>query len=83
MNQPTRLLIADDDGVLLATWVADAALAVGTFHEAVPAMGRHHQSGQQLGHQAFCSASTAVAQWKSLTEMPPTSCVLKRTVQRL
>ena len=76
-------LVTHDHGVLLAAGVADAASAVGAFDEAMAAMRRHHQTGLQIGHQAFCRASTAAAQWKSLAEMPFTSCVLKRTLQRL
>ena len=75
--------VAHDHRVLLAARVAEQAAAVVLLHEAVAAVRSHHQAGLKRCHQLPCSASTARAQKKSLTEMPFTSWVLKRSVQRL
>ena len=64
------------------------------FHHDMAAVGGHHQPDAERGGHLRAgsprpartqgsSASTLAAQMKSLTEMPPTEWVLKRTVQRL
>ena len=76
--------VADDEVALLAARVAQHARAVGCLDDHVAAVGGHHQAGVDgavgavVGGQAS-SASTLAAQMKSLIEMPPTECVLKRT----
>ena len=74
--------------------MAQHALAFGRLDDDVATVGRHHapeiqrhrsrrRGGPRAARAQGSSASTLAAQMKSLTEMPPTEWVLKRTVQRL
>ncbi len=69
----------------------DQAPAFGRFDDVVAAVACHHEAriervfaGQMARLKSASqpmketSASTLAAQMKSLTDMPPTSCVLKR-----
>ncbi len=78
----------------LASRVADGSPTIGRLHQAMPAEAGDHQTefkvlrrfqrGLQCGIQrALTSASTSAAHSISVIEMPLTSCVLKRTMQRL
>ncbi|MDT4867774.1 hypothetical protein FQZ97_1027040 [compost metagenome] len=42
-------MVAHDHLALLSARVADAALSVRAFHQAVPSVGRHHQPGKGAG----------------------------------
>ena len=79
---------------LLATRVANDALAALGFYQAMATKAADHQAALVLGgraaavlrcraHQAASIASICAAQSRSVCEMPPTSWVLKRTTQRL
>ena len=41
--------VTDHRLAFFASWVADAALAVGAFHQAMAPEGRYHQARQQFG----------------------------------
>src|SRR5262249_4321257 len=76
--------VADHRLALLAARVADEPPALGRLYDEVAAVTGHHQPDVELVEFAQTSkASALAAQMKSLIEMPPTECVLKRTVQRL
>ena len=79
-----RTQVADDAVALLAARVAGAAFAVGRLDDDMAAMRGHHAAEVERCElaQRF-SESTLAAQMKSLSEMPFTECVLKRSVQRL
>ena len=87
--------VANDSLALLAARVADYSLAGFSFDQHMAAKTSDYQTrlcaldrrcaGTQLA-RCFAQASKAStfdAQKKSLTEMPLTSCVSKRTVHRL
>ena len=76
--------VANHAVALLAPQMAAHAHAVGRFDPDMAAVRRDHAAQVERGElaQRF-SASTLAAQMKSLSEMPPTEWVLKRTVQRL
>ena len=84
-------VIADHGLAFLAAWMADAALAIGRLDHAMAAVAANDQaffrSGTFAAH-AVCactcsSASIRAAQSRSVGEMPFTSCVFRRTTQRL
>src|SRR5207245_579455 len=83
--------VANHGLAFLATRVADETFAGWRFNEHMAAKPGHHQTrlgardlhGPSPSRFAQASkASTFDAQKKSLTEMPFTSCELKRTVDR-
>ena len=96
-RQPQHI-IAHNCLAFFATRVADAALAVRCFDHAVATIAGNHQACLSISgclgagslslfchrnQASFSSASMRRAQSISVSEMPPTSCVFRLTLQRL
>src|SRR5205085_1879026 len=73
--------VADDGLIPLALRVTQDARAIGRFHQAVAAMAGDHAAVPVFAHAS--SASAHAAHSKSVSEMPWSECVLKRTTHLL